>query len=198
MTAGARGECGDLTGAILAGGRGSRVDGRDKGLIVVGGEPLIARVCSRVRPQVAALLICANRNADRYAAFGPVVEDREPGFAGPLAGIASALAACATPWLLTVPVDCPEPPRDLGSRLLLGAGNAVAAAARIDGRREPLFAIYRRDLAPAAVAACRLDRPVWRWQDEIGATEVDFSDRANQMINLNSADDIRRWEQRRG
>ena len=82
-----------LTGLILAGGRGTRLGGVDKGLVELHGRPLVEYVLERLRPQTGAILINANRHHERYAAYGvPVIPDLEGGFAGPLAGIAAGLA----------------------------------------------------------------------------------------------------------
>jgi len=187
-----------VTAAILAGGEGARVGGQDKGLMPLAGESLIARVSGAMRAQAGALLICANRHEEAYAAFGAVVADALGGYAGPLAGIAAALAVCTTPWLLTVPVDCPEPPAELGPRLLEAAiATGVSLAVAHDGERgQPLFAIYRRELAESCSDALVRDMPVWRWQRDAGAASVDFSDRAAHFANLNTPEEFRAWERR--
>jgi len=189
---------GNVTAAILAGGAGTRVGDRDKGLIVLAGRPLVAHVAERLAGQTARVLICANRNANAYAAHGHVIADVEPGFRGPLAGIAAACEYCSTPWLLTVPVDAPQPPPDLAPRLhaALARVDAWAAVLHDGRRREPLFALYRRDACASARAALQRNAPVWQWQDEIGVVEVDFSDCAADVVNLNSLDELRRWEAR--
>jgi molybdopterin-guanine dinucleotide biosynthesis protein A len=186
----------EFTAAILAGGEGRRVGGSDKGLLILHGKPLIERVAGALRPQVGAILICANRHADEYARFGSVIADAVSGFHGPLAGIASALAQSPSTWLLTVPVDAPDPPRDLAQRLHAAAiaARADAAVAHDGAYRQPLFALYRRHLAPRAAAALADDLPVYRWQDMIGAVEVDFSAQAPSFANLNTLDEIRDWE----
>ena len=185
---------GDITAVILAGGQGSRVGGEDKGLLSLGGQPLVARVCRRLRGQADRLLVCANRNLDAYAQYAPVVTDPEDGFRGPLAGIAAALAACTTPWLLTVPVDAPDLPLDLAQRLADASESGAPRAAMSQGRREPLFALYPRGLADSARDALAGDAAVWRWQDACGTIAVDLSNQASALANLNSADDFRQWE----
>lgn len=184
-----------ITAAILAGGAGSRLDGRDKGFEPLAGKPLIAHVVAALRGQARTLLICANRNVERYAEFAPVCSDRVAGFAGPLAGIAAALAACATDWLVTVPVDCPQPPADLARRLYMRAIDARARVAH-GAQREPLFALYAKELAGDAAAVLVRNEPVWRWQEHIGAIEVEFP--GESFVNLNTPDDFRRWEQQHG
>lgn len=186
-----------ISAAILAGGEGRRAGGLDKGLIELAGRPLIAHVMQALQGQVRDVRICANRNPTEYAAYAPVCADRAPGFLGPLAGIARALEACPTPWLLVVPVDSPCLPGDLAQRLFSAAVAARrdAAVAHDGQRRQPLFCLYRRELVDSAARALHEDHPVWRWQDEIGTIEVDFSDVAEGLTNLNSLEEIRRWEQ---
>ncbi len=183
-----------LTVAILAGGRASRLGGRDKGMERLAGRPLIEWVVQASRQMGAALplLIIANRHRQAYAAYAPTLRDSLPGFAGPLAGIATALAGAATPWLLTLPVDCPTPPADLAARLVsaTSGGDGPAWVAHDGERRQPLFALYRTQLAASAERAAQSGQGVWQWQDAIGARELDFSDRQAQFRNLNTAGDF--------
>jgi len=126
----------DLHALILAGGRGSRMGGVDKGLQLLDGRSLVAHVIERLAPQAGTLLISANRNLDSYAALGhPVLADPTGlEFAGPLAGMLAGLEAIPDDsWLLTAPCDCPHLPLDLAERLLGAAlphGLAFAQAAR--------------------------------------------------------------------
>lgn len=108
----------EITGLILAGGRAQRMGGIDKGLIPFLGQPLIASSISRLQKQVGSILINANRNITKYAAYGyPVILDETPDFSGPLAGFSVGLQACKTPYLLTSPCDSPLLPLDLGLKL---------------------------------------------------------------------------------
>ncbi|MET0230919.1 MAG: molybdenum cofactor guanylyltransferase MobA [Rhodanobacteraceae bacterium] len=180
-----------LTVAILAGGAASRLGGRDKGLEPLAGKPIVEWVLAAC-PRSAEIVIVANRNLDDYARYGRVVIDTEPGFAGPLAGVASALDAAASPRVLTLPVDCPDAPSDLAERLAsaLDASDASAAVAHDGERRQPLFALYRRELTHAAAAGAKAGQGVWQWQDSIGAVEVDFADRRRQFHNLNTSEEF--------
>lgn len=184
---------GDVTAAILAGGAARRFGGVDKGLVELDGRPLVAWSVDALAPQAAAVLIVANRNAERYAPFGRVIADREGGYRGPLEGIRAALAAATTPWLATVPVDCPLPGTDLVARLAAAFDDATNVVGAANGaQREPLFALYRvaalRDL-PAPPA----DLPVWRWHDALGAHVVDFADSASRFVNLNTPEELARY-----
>ena len=180
-----------LTVAILAGGAASRLGGRDKGLELLAGKPIIEWVV-RAGPREAERVVVANRNLDEYARYGRVTTDAQAGFRGPLAGVAGALAAATTPRVMTLPVDCPEPPRDLAKRLAtaLDASGASAAVAHDGERRQPLFALYRAELAEAAAVAAKAGKGVWEWQDSIGAVEVDFADERRQFHNLNTPEEF--------
>jgi molybdopterin-guanine dinucleotide biosynthesis protein A len=182
-----------LTIAILAGGAARRLHDRDKGLEPLLGRPLIAWSLEAASAMAcASILIVANRHLDDYKKYGRAIRDVIPGHRGPLAGISAALATCQTPWLLTLPVDCPDPPRDLAARLLAFATEtSCAAVVAHDGeRRQPLFALYRRDLADAADAAAAKGQGPYGWQNAIGAHELDFADRRAQFRNLNTLEDF--------
>ena len=183
-----------LSFAILAGGAGTRLGGRDKGLQLLDGRPLVAWVIDAITAMQAdpELLVVANRHHDAYVRHAPTIPDATPGFHGPLAGIATALDRCESAWLLTLPVDCPAPPRSLAMRLLYCARDGDHAACVVhDGeRRQPLFAIYRRELAASAAAALAAGQGVSHWQDAIGAHELDFSDCRGQFHNLNTDADF--------
>ena len=151
----------DITGVILAGGRGSRMGGVDKGLQNFNGVPLALHTQLRLSPQVGELLINANRNLAAYESFGvPVWPDAANlgDFAGPLAGFLTALERCETPFMLTVPCDTPLFPHDLVARLAqaLEADNAdiaMAAAREEDGqlRPQPVFCLMRASLLESVV-----------------------------------------------
>ena len=183
-----------VTAAILAGGQGSRLGGLDKGIQPIFGRPVVSYVVEALRPHCETIVICANRHHDVYQQFGTVLQDSLQGFRGPLAGISTSLAYCKTRWLLTIPVDTPKPPPDLVIRLLSGINASKGAVADDGTRRQPLFALYDSMLAASAQNALEQDLAVWRWQDDIGAAIVDFSDSSESFNNLNTLDDFRRWE----
>jgi molybdopterin-guanine dinucleotide biosynthesis protein A len=106
----------DITGVVLAGGRARRMGGEDKGLIRVDGEAMVVHALRGLQPQVGPLLINANRNQERYAELGrcDVVADVDGDFAGPLAGMVSAMQRATTRYILTVPCDSPLLALNLG------------------------------------------------------------------------------------
>lgn len=190
-----------ITGVILAGGRGQRMGGVDKGLQLLHGRPLVAWVLERLAPQVDAVLINANRNGERYAAFGyPVVPDQVADFAGPLAGLHAALAAARTPWVVTVPCDSPHPPADLVARLAAAlqddrSGKAELAVARTAERLQPVFCLARRSLLPRleAYLASGGRRP-GEWFASLAVREVSFDDEAAAFGNINTLEQLSQQE----
>jgi molybdopterin-guanine dinucleotide biosynthesis protein A len=183
-----------ISGVILAGGQGSRLSGEDKGLIEVGGQPMIKLVLSRFSPQVSAIMINANRNLTAYASYGfPVVEDAHDDFAGPLAGISAALDKCATPFLATVPCDAPFLPTDVVARLAqaLAETDSHIAIARGGDRPQPAFILINLSLTNS------LDefladggRKISTWYRAQNHVEVDFGEDARPFSNVNTPEDL--------
>jgi molybdopterin-guanine dinucleotide biosynthesis protein A len=143
----------DISGLVLAGGRATRMGGIDKGLQLHLGVPLAQHALQRLRPQVAALMLNANRNLPAYQAMGvPVWPDEIPDFPGPLAGMLAGLQNCRTPYLVTVPCDSPNFPLDLVARLAQGLENGPAdlatAYTREAGelRAQPVFCLMKAAL----------------------------------------------------
>jgi molybdopterin-guanine dinucleotide biosynthesis protein A len=188
----------EITVLILAGGRGSRMGGCDKGLIPILGKPILDHLLARIGLQSQRILISANRNFEQYARYGyPVVRDTVAGFAGPLAGFLAGFSACNSAFLLTLPVDAPLVSPDYLDRMTrcLQQTDKPACVAEFQGRLEPVFCLAehgtRRALETYLAAG---HRSVQGWLERIGATRVDFSDIPEQFINLNRAGDQRRLE----
>ena len=182
-----------LTGLVLAGGRARRMGGEDKGLIPYRGRPLLEHALERLRPQVGALAINANRNRAAYARFGhPVVADAEAGFLGPLAGMLAGLRFADTEFVLCAPCDCPRIAPDLGARLaaaLEDSGQPVAAAV-CGGRMQPVFALLRRGLAePLAEFLAAGGRKIDRFYGQQGCAEVPFDD-PDAFRNINTPEEL--------
>ena len=156
----------DITACVLAGGRGMRMGGVDKGLQPFQGRPLALHALQRLAPQVGPLLINANRNTEQYAALGQplnakVCADALPDYPGPLAGFMAGLAQCQTKWLLCVPCDTPLFPTDLVARMVKACDDADDADivvahgwdsevesvdAKAPLRAQPVFCLIRASL----------------------------------------------------
>lgn len=151
-------EISQVDALVLAGGRGSRMGGVDKGLQQLNGQSLAAHAVERLKAQqgrrLGRIMVNANRNLDAYRALGlPVWPDALADFPGPLAGFLAGLEHGQSPWLLTVPCDTPRFPLDLLERLAQatereGADLALPLGRDDDGRlrRQPVFCLLRREL----------------------------------------------------
>jgi molybdenum cofactor guanylyltransferase len=179
-----------ITGVILAGGRGRRMGGNDKGLVEFAGRPLIEHVIEVLSPQVGALMINANRNQDTYAAYGyPVIRDELDDYQGPLAGFYSAMQAAATDYILTVPCDGPLLSSELVPRLTRALSNNEAEiAVAHDGKRmQPVYALLptrlRNNLKEFLESG---DRKIDRWYAWHTVALADCADMPDMFRNINT------------
>ncbi len=196
----------DITGLVLAGGRGARMGGIDKGLQHFNGQPLAQHTLIRLQPQVGRVLVNANRNLAAYESFGvPVQTDTLPDFAGPLAGFLTGLAHCDTSWLVTVPCDTPLFPEDLVQRLAQAAATedaeiAMARAPESDGalRPQPVFCLLRRELMESLHRFTQGGgRKIDAWTGQHRTVPVDFNapgDDPRAFFNANTLDELRQLE----
>lgn len=211
----------EITGLILAGGRGSRVNGDDKGLLKFRGIPLIQHVKQRLTPQVGALLINANRHLHDYALYSQIdLSDHSPShqkppalvsdehrleYAGPLAGIEAGLAHCQTPYMATAPCDSPFLPLDLVERLsaaLLKQQADIAVAickeVQVDGsmlkRSHPVFSLMKLSVLDSLRVYLQANgRKVRTWQASLKMVEVSFDD-PEAFFNINTLHDLQQYE----
>ena len=187
-----------ITGLILAGGRATRMQHHDKGLQQLHGISLIEHVLARLTPQVASVLINANRNQANYALLGyPVISDIRADFAGPLAGVEAGLAVCNSPFLLTVPCDTPYFPLNLAERLLAAliqanADIAMACTGELSAlQSQPVFCL----LKPAHLPQLQqyLDgggRKMDAWFGALAVAKVLFTDDA-EFTNMNTLEQLK-------
>ena len=192
-------------GVILAGGQATRMGGGDKGLLHLGGTPLLTRVIERLEPQVADMALNANGDPARFADFGlPVLPDSIDGFAGPLAGVLAGLdwaAAQGGETIVTAAADTPFFPCDLVPQLLLraeGMTNPLVLAATPDAKRgtarHPTFGLWpvalRDDLRAALAGGLR---KVVLWTEKHGGREAVFP-QEEAFFNVNTPDDLAQAE----
>lgn len=199
MDAQSTGALAEVTGVILAGGRGSRMGGEDKGLVMLNGQPLYQHVLQRVQPQVATVCISANRNQTRYLQSGfPVIADSIPGYAGPLAGMLAALQAVTTPWALFVSCDTPFIPCHLAQQLWQQRGSASAVWVRNADRDHPNIAlIHRQAIEQLADFLQRGERKLMLFLASIDAKPVIFTDDSRCFTNINTLDDLHHYQEHR-
>ncbi len=184
----------NVTAVVLAGGRARRMQGRDKGLEILHGEPMIGHVIRALRPQVGRIVVNANRNQAEYLKLGhPVVADTLEDFQGPLAGLLAGMREADSEWVMSCPCDTPQPPAQLAGRLLAAATTEAAEiVAAHDGRRlQPVFVLVRRDLANDLAAFLQTgERKVVKWFQTRKFAQVDFSDCATAFANINTAEEL--------
>ncbi|MFY0636250.1 MAG: molybdenum cofactor guanylyltransferase MobA [Vannielia sp.] len=187
-----------VVGVILAGGQARRMGGGDKGLLELGGVPLLQRVVQRLAPQVEAVCLNANGDAARFDGYGlPVVADPVEGFAGPLAGVLAGMRwaqAEGASHVVSVAADTPFFPRDLAERLIAGAAGSspVLAAVREAGRvrRQPTFGLWPVALADDLEAALGEGlRKVVHWTERHDGREVVFGS-SDAFFNVNTPEDL--------
>jgi molybdenum cofactor guanylyltransferase len=182
-----------VTALILAGGKGRRIDGKDKGLIQLSGRPLIEYIIEAIAEQTSNIMINANRNIARYSEYGhPVIADTLDDFQGPLAGFATGMEQVQTPYIVTLPCDGPFVPDDLVARMIkaLKQENAEIAVAHDGTRMQPVYALLPvtllQDLKSFLASG---DRKIDRWYAQHQFALADFSDRRDSFLNINTPDD---------
>jgi molybdopterin-guanine dinucleotide biosynthesis protein A len=200
----------DITGLILAGGRGSRMGGVDKGLQNFNGIPLALHTLMRLGPQVETVMVNANRNLSAYESFGASVwPDASADFAGPLSGFLVGLERAETPYVLTVPCDTPRLPLDLAERLAAAlvredADIAMAAAPETNDqgqtqtRTQPVFCLLKIELSESLVKFTHAGgRKIDAWTAQHKTVVVPFdspSDDPMAFANVNTINELQALE----
>jgi molybdopterin-guanine dinucleotide biosynthesis protein A len=190
----------DTLGVVLAGGLARRMGGGDKPLRLFGGRPLLDHVLERLTPQVAEVVLNANGDPARFAAYGlPVVPDGMADFPGPLAGVLAALDWMAErrperPWLVSVPGDSPLIPHDLVARLhaARAAEGVPLACARSGGWTHPPVGLWPVALREDLRAALRGgERKIDRWTARHGVAHADWDTAPHDpFFNANTPDEL--------
>ena len=182
-----------VSGIVLAGGLGRRMGGVDKGLQPLHGKPMVEWVLERLRPQVGEILINANQNAERYAAFGHrIVPDAIGGYAGPLAGLHAGLKAARHPLVATVPCDSPFLPADLVGRLASFLKDNDLAVAKTGEQAHPVFVLAKKSIfANLEAFLSSGGRKIDAWYASLRVIEVSFDDEADAFRNINTLDELK-------
>lgn len=183
-----------VTGVVLAGGLARRMGGTDKGLILLKGRPLVSYAIDAILSVTDQVLINANRNHEAYQAFGfPVVADQTGTFDGPLAGILGAMKAVETPYLLTVPCDCPLiEGRHLQRMVDTMNAKEMDCCAAFDGHRlHPVFLLLDCRLLDSLEAYLSAgQRKIDTWLNQHRLALVDYSDQPGIFRNVNTPEDL--------
>ena len=184
-----------ITAVILAGGKGSRLGGLDKGLVVYQGRPIIEHILEAVSPQVGSIVINANRNLETYAGYGyPIISDKLSDFQGPLAGISAAMLSVNTPYILTLPCDGPLVSSDFVKRLIEAMeNNSYALAVAHDGERmQPAHALIPVNLLDKLNTYLQSgERSIRHWFGGQEHALADFSDTPEIFYNINTMEQLK-------
>jgi len=183
----------NITALILAGGKGRRLGGQDKGLVYYQGKPLIEHLIERIQPQVENILINANRNQETYANYGyPVIQDELSNYQGPLAGFATAMKVASTSHIITMPCDGPLLPDDLVSRMLTVLGDTsdtqeTLVVAHNGERLQPVYALIPINLVNSLEKFLEEgNRKIDLWYAQHTMKIADFSDKPAVFDNINT------------
>jgi len=189
-----------VSGLLLAGGQARRMGGADKGLLTLGGRPLVAWGLERLASQVGEVMISANRNHTHYEQLGvSVISDGVSGYAGPLAGMVAGLGKASQDWVLSAPCDSPLLAKDYAARMYAaGASGEFDAVVAHDGKRlQPVFMMLNRQSQPSLEAfLAGGGRKIDLWLEDISHARVDFSDHEEMFLNVNTPEDLEEMESR--
>lgn len=182
----------EISCVILAGGRGRRMQNADKGLLELGDKPLIAHSIDAAKTQARHLFISANRHIETYERYGyPVLQDELSDYQGPLAGFITALNACTTPLLLTLPCDTPWLATDVGHRLYRALDDADLAVADDGQRIHPTVSLMRTSVASGLNEFLASgERKIDIWYKQLDVRHADFSDAKDSFANLNTPEEL--------
>ena len=182
----------NVTAVILAGGKGRRMDGKDKGLVELANRPLIEYVIDAIKPQVETIILNANRNQEQYSQYGyPVISDALLDYQGPLAGFISALKSSTTSHIVTLPCDGPFLPKDLVERLVLALTDSEAeiAVAHDGDRMQPVYSLIPTTLINSLSSFLDTgERKIDLWYKQHRVALADFSDCPEKFRNINTAE----------
>jgi molybdopterin-guanine dinucleotide biosynthesis protein A len=181
-----------VTWVILAGGRASRMGGQDKGLIPYKGKPLVRHVLDAITPKTSRIFICANRNTDAYAQFAPVIQDQITGYAGPLAGLHTALLHAETEWTGILPCDGPFVNQTIIERFYQATASQGKVFVAHDGEKiQPVYALVHRSVLPELEQYLgQGERKVALFYEKTGAVSVDCSDMRAMFTNMNTPEQL--------
>jgi molybdenum cofactor guanylyltransferase len=185
----------NISGLILAGGRGSRMGGKDKGLLKVADQTLVEIISAALVSQCHSVLINANRNLSEYEKLGyPVIEDELTDFQGPLAGMLTGLKNIHTEWMITLPCDGPNISKNYIKKMSTNLkDDTLISMASANSRIQPVHLLMHRSVIHSLEKYLSSgDRKIDRWVTQQPHQIIDFSNDAEMFNNLNTPEDLKR------
>lgn len=188
-----------ITGVVLAGGKARRMGGADKGLLELDGKPLWKHVADNLLSQLETVVVNANRHRNIYQKSGlRVIPDSLADFPGPLAGMLSVFLQEKGDWFLFCPCDTPYIPRDLVARLKAQSRDAAVVWVHDGERDHPTIALVNRSVQPLLQDYLQSgERRVMVFMRLAGGHAVDFSDQKDAFVNVNTPEELARWQEKR-
>ena len=185
-----------ITGVVLAGGKARRMGGADKGLLELDGKPLWRHVADALALQVETVVVNANRHQEIYKQSGlKVIPDSLEDFPGPLAGMLSVFQQEAGDWFLFCPCDMPYIPHNLVARLTAQRNSAPVVWVNDGERDHPTIALMHREMQPLLQDYLLSgERRVMIFMRLAGGHAVDFSDHKDAFVNVNTPEELARWQ----
>jgi len=184
-----------LTVVILAGGRGSRLGGQDKGLLEWQGKPFIEHILQSIAPVAKNIMINANRNAEVYQQYGyPVISDDIDDYAGPLAGMLAALRSAKTEYVMTVPCDAPSTTPAMIDQFcdVHEKQHQKLYVAGTDDGLQPVYAMIHTSLIEnLAQYLADGHRKTQGWLKDNDAVVIHFDQQVTSFLNINTEDEFR-------
>lgn len=187
-----------ITGVVLAGGKARRMGGADKGLLELDGKPLWKHVADNLLSQLETVVVNANRHRDIYQKSGlRVIPDSLADFPGPLAGMLSVFLQEKGDWFLFCPCDTPYIPRDLVARLKAQRNDSAVVWVHDGERDHPTIALVNRSVQPLLQDYLQSgERRVMVFMRLAGGHAVDFSDQKDAFVNVNTPEELARWQEK--
>ncbi|QRG79047.1 molybdenum cofactor guanylyltransferase MobA [Citrobacter sp. R56] len=188
-----------ITGVVLAGGKARRMGGVDKGLLELDGKPLWKHVADNLLSQLETVVVNANRHRNIYQKSGlRVIPDSLADFPGPLAGMLSVFLQEKGDWFLFCPCDTPYIPRDLVARLKAQRNDSAVVWVHDGERDHPIIALVNRSVQPLLQDYLQSgERRVMVFMRLAGGHAVDFSDQKDAFVNVNTPEELARWQEKR-
>jgi len=192
-------QCQEIIGVVLAGGRATRMGGKDKGLQLLRGKPLWLHVADTLKGQVTTITVSANRHIDIYKRSGfPVYQDNLAEFPGPLAGMLSVMQQSPGEWFLFCSCDTPFIPACLAERLVQQRGDAPVAWVHDGERDHPTIALIHRSLVSSLNDYLSAgERRVMVFMRQSGGHAIDFSDLKTAFVNVNILEDLQTIQEKK-
>ena len=186
----------DISVGILAGGKATRMNNQDKGLVLVNGTPLIENLLEKISVKTSNIIINANRNIDKYKSYNyPVIKDALDDFQGPLSGIYSLLKMINTDYLITLPCDCPNFSWEVIQKMIDEVDKSKGVSIAHNGlRSQPVFMLVSKDKVKSLHDyLANGDRKIDIWYQNNSYQYIFFNEDSTYFDNINTTEQLNEY-----